>query len=85
MAILTIILQSFGYYKDGDFNVKGGYLYISIIYNFSVSLSLYALFLFYFATKELLQSYEPVLKFLVVKSVIFLSFWQGKHLIKVFN
>ncbi|TNN68071.1 Transmembrane protein 184B [Liparis tanakae] len=77
MAVITIILQAFGKYHDGDFNINGGYLYISIIYNFSVSLALYALFLFFFATSDLLRPYEPVLKFLTIKSVIFLSFWQG--------
>lgn len=60
-------------------SVASGYLYVTIIYNISVSLSLYALFLFYFATRELLVSYNPVLKFFMVKSVIFLSFWQGKN------
>lgn len=77
MACITILLQAFGKYHDGDFNVTGGYLYITIIYNFSVSLALYALFLFFFATSDLLRPYEPVLKFLTIKSVIFLSFWQG--------
>ncbi|XP_061604609.1 transmembrane protein 184B-like isoform X2 [Phyllopteryx taeniolatus] len=77
MAVITVILQAFGKYKDGDFNVASGYLYVTIIYNISVSLSLYALFLFYFATRELLVPYSPVLKFFMVKSVIFLSFWQG--------
>ncbi|XP_008328509.1 transmembrane protein 184B-like isoform X3 [Cynoglossus semilaevis] len=77
MAIITVILQAFGKYRDGDFNVASGYLYATIIYNISVSLSLYALFLFYFATRELLVPYSPVLKFIMVKSVIFLSFWQG--------
>uniref|UniRef100_A0A1A7WP36 Transmembrane protein 184B n=2 Tax=Iconisemion striatum TaxID=60296 RepID=A0A1A7WP36_9TELE len=77
MAIITVILQAYGKYKDGDFNVASGYLYVTIIYNISVSLSLYALFLFYFTTRELLSPYSPMLKFFVVKSVIFLSFWQG--------
>ncbi|XP_074696686.1 transmembrane protein 184A isoform X1 [Strix aluco] len=77
MAIVTIILQAFGKYHDGDFNVRSGYLYITIIYNFSVSLALYALFLFYFATMDLLRPFEPVLKFITIKAVIFLSFWQG--------
>jgi len=57
--------------------VKGGYLYITMVYNVSISLALYALFLFYHATKDLLRPYDPVLKFLAVKSIIFLSFWQG--------
>ncbi|XP_057276443.1 transmembrane protein 184B isoform X1 [Pezoporus wallicus] len=77
MAISTVILQAFGKYQDGDFDVTSGYLYVTIIYNISVSLALYALFLFYFATRELLSPYSPVLKFFMVKSVIFLSFWQG--------
>lgn len=54
-----------------------GYLYITMIYNVSVSLALYGLFLFYFSTKDLLTPFDPVLKFFTIKSVIFLSFWQG--------
>ncbi|XP_056379919.1 transmembrane protein 184B isoform X2 [Hyla sarda] len=77
MAAVTVILQAFGKYRDGDFNVASGYLYVAIVYNISVSLALYALFLFYFATRELLSPYSPLLKFFMVKSVIFLSFWQG--------
>lgn len=77
MALVTIILQAFGKYHDGDFNIHSGYLYVTLIYNVSVSLALYALFLFYFATRELLRPFEPVLKFLTIKAVIFLSFWQG--------
>ncbi|XP_059537545.1 transmembrane protein 184B isoform X2 [Myotis daubentonii] len=77
MAVSTVVLQAFGKYRDGDFDVASGYLYVTIIYNVSVSLALYALFLFYFATRELLSPYSPVLKFFMVKSVIFLSFWQG--------
>lgn len=57
--------------------MDGGYLYVTAIYNLSVSLALYGLFLFYFATRDLLIPFEPVLKFCTIKSVIFLSFWQG--------
>lgn len=77
MAALTIILHAFDKYHDGDFRPDGGYLYITIINNFSISLALYALFLFYFATKSMLKPYRPVIKFLTIKSVIFLTFWQG--------
>jgi len=62
-----------------------GYLYITIIYNISITLALYALFLFYIATKELLSAYDPKMKFLTVKSVIFLSFWQGKVAVSALN
>ncbi|KAF7275277.1 hypothetical protein GWI33_012019 [Rhynchophorus ferrugineus] len=77
MAFVIIFLQAFNHYHDGDWSPNGGYIYITIIYNISVSLALYGLFLFYFATRDLLTPFEPVLKFCTVKSVIFLSFWQG--------
>ncbi|XP_055339457.1 transmembrane protein 184B-like [Paramacrobiotus metropolitanus] len=77
MAIVTLILQGFGKYSDGDWSPTRGYLYITIIYNFSITLALYGLFLFYSATHDLLRPYKPLAKFVTVKSVIFLSFWQG--------
>ncbi|CAF0872754.1 unnamed protein product [Adineta steineri] len=77
MSIVILILQTFDKYKDGDFSATDGYLYITFIYNISVSVALYGLLLFYEATKHILAKYDPVLKFLTVKSVIFLTFWQG--------
>ena len=62
-----------------------GYLYITLIYNVSISLALYALYMFYYATKDLLRPFDPVLKFGTVKSVIFLSFWQGVCVTTVFK
>lgn len=80
MSVITLILQAFGKYRDGDWSMDGGYFYITMIYNVSVSLALYGLVLFYHATRDLLSPYDPVWKFFTIKSVIFLSFWQGKHL-----
>jgi len=77
MALVTLILQAFGKYHDGDFRMDGGYLYITIVYNISITLALYGLVLFYFATKQMLKPFDPLLKFFTVKSVIFLTFWQG--------
>uniref|UniRef100_A0A915E0U9 Transmembrane protein n=1 Tax=Ditylenchus dipsaci TaxID=166011 RepID=A0A915E0U9_9BILA len=77
MATLTLMLMIMGKYEDGNWSLDQGYIYITCVYNISVSLALYGLFLFYTATRDLLHPYSPVLKFLTVKSVIFLSFWQG--------
>lgn len=77
MSFIVIILQSKDLYRDGDWDPAKGYLYVTLIYNVSITLALYALFLFYFATRELLKPFDPVLKFFTIKSVIFLSFWQG--------
>ncbi|XP_004526769.1 transmembrane protein 184B isoform X2 [Ceratitis capitata] len=77
VAFIIIFLQAFGHYHDGDWSANGGYIYITVIYNISVTLALYGLYLFYFATRDLLTPFEPVLKFCTIKSIIFLSFWQG--------
>ena len=54
-----------------------GYLYVTIVYNISISVALMALVFFYTATQDLLVPYKPVLKFLTVKSVVFVSYWQS--------
>eukprot|EP00483_Globobulimina_turgida_P000171 UN00171 len=45
-------------------------------YNVSYTLALYGLFLFYVATKDEMNSFSPVRKFLAVKSVVFMTYWQ---------
>ena len=53
-------------------------MWLTIIYNITYTLALYALLLFYMGTHELLAPFNPLLKFTVVKSVVFLTFWQVK-------
>lgn len=53
------------------------YLWITIFYNLTYTVALYALLLFYLGTHELLAPFKPLLKFALVKAVIFLSYWQG--------
>eukprot|EP00731_Ephydatia_muelleri_P029306 Em0020g950a len=77
VATATIIMEAIGIFHEGSISFYHGYVYCAIVYNLSVTLALYGLALFYFATKSLLSKYNPVLKFLAVKSIIFLSFWQG--------
>lgn len=77
LAILTVALYATGNYAEGDWSVTGSYLWITIIYNITYTFALYALLLFYMGTHELLEPFRPLLKFVLVKSVIFLTFWQG--------
>lgn len=76
-ALLAIVLDQYDLYNDGVYDFKSGYLYLSVINNCSVSLSLYCLVLFYIATEERLKPFDPFYKFLTVKAVLFFSFWQG--------
>ncbi|EPS63594.1 hypothetical protein M569_11188, partial [Genlisea aurea] len=77
LVVATFILYSKGKYEDGNFNPKQSYLYFTIIYTISYSVALYALALFYIACKDLLRPFNPVPKFIIIKSVVFLTYWQG--------
>uniref|UniRef100_A0A2P2LCY4 Transmembrane protein 184A n=1 Tax=Rhizophora mucronata TaxID=61149 RepID=A0A2P2LCY4_RHIMU len=77
LVAVTLILYAKGKYTDGNFSPKQAYLYLTIIYTLSYSMALYALVLFYVACKDLLQPFNPVPKFIMIKSVVFLTYWQG--------
>uniref|UniRef100_A0A0A0LGL5 Uncharacterized protein n=1 Tax=Cucumis sativus TaxID=3659 RepID=A0A0A0LGL5_CUCSA len=77
LVAVTLILYAKGKYEDGNFNPKQSYLYLTIIYTISYTMALYALALFYVACKDLLQPFNPVPKFIIIKSVVFLTYWQG--------
>lgn len=76
-AILAIVFERYGVYHEGHFELSSGYLYLSAINNFSISLSLYCLVLFYMATEERLKPFNPFAKFLCIKAILFFSFWQA--------
>ncbi|KAI4349843.1 hypothetical protein L6164_010392 [Bauhinia variegata] len=77
LVAVTLILYAKGKYKDGNFSPNQSYLYLTIIYTVSYTMALYALALFYVACKDLLQPFNPVPKFIIIKSVVFLTYWQG--------
>ena len=77
MAALTLLLYAAGSYTDGDMSPTNGYFYLSILYNVCYTLALYGLMLFWIGASELLQPFNPLLKFVIVKTVVFLTFWQG--------
>jgi hypothetical protein len=78
LVIITFVLYAKGKYEDGNFSVNQSYLYITIIYTISYSMALFALALFYAACRDLLQPYNPAPKFIMIKSVGFLTYWQVK-------
>ncbi|XP_024967898.1 transmembrane protein 184B-like isoform X2 [Cynara cardunculus var. scolymus] len=77
LVALTFVFYAKGKYQDGNFSAKQSYLYITIIYTISYSMALYALALFYVACRDLLKPFNPVPKFIIIKSVVFLTYWQG--------
>ncbi|XP_055266417.1 transmembrane protein 184A isoform X2 [Moschus berezovskii] len=92
MAVVTIVLQAFGKYHDGDFKPTGA----SHTHGHTCSHERTHVLTEEHThacahvcpptwsharqcppTMELLRPFEPALKFLTIKAAIFLSFWQG--------
>lgn len=77
LAISTIAMKATGVYKEGYTSVDSGYLWSGIVYNLSITVSLYALALFWVCMSADLQPFRPMPKFLCIKGIIFASYWQG--------
>ncbi|XP_020242868.1 protein LAZ1 isoform X2 [Asparagus officinalis] len=76
-AISSVFLEAFGVYCEGEFKWNCGYPYMAVVLNFSQTWALYCLVQFYTATKDELAHIKPLAKFLVFKSIVFLTWWQG--------
>ncbi|KAL3659392.1 hypothetical protein V7S43_015663 [Phytophthora oleae] len=74
-AALSLLMLACGKYHTLAYQ-----LILAVVYNISYSLALYGLWIFYLATRHILQPFNPVLKFFAVKSVVFLTFWQNSLL-----
>ncbi|KAL4974793.1 organic solute transporter Ostalpha-domain-containing protein [Aspergillus desertorum] len=77
LAIVSIIMKATDTYKEGYLGLSSGYLWTGILYNISVTISLYSLALFWVCLHHDLAPFRPVPKFLCVKLIIFASYWQG--------
>ncbi|KAJ5899260.1 hypothetical protein N7495_004004 [Penicillium taxi] len=77
LAIVSIVMKATDTYQEGYLGLTSGYLWTGIIYNISVSISLYSLAMFWVCMYDDLLPFRPVPKFLCVKLIIFASYWQG--------
>eukprot|EP00930_Biecheleria_cincta_P016316 TRINITY_DN13318_c0_g1_i1.p1 TRINITY_DN13318_c0_g1~~TRINITY_DN13318_c0_g1_i1.p1 ORF type:complete len:444 (+),score=78.93 TRINITY_DN13318_c0_g1_i1:61-1392(+) len=74
VAVMSIVVYALGQLQNWYYQWT-----LFIIYNISYSVALYALYLIYWASheQEALQSKRPLLKFISVKMIVFLTFWQA--------
>ncbi|KIX05698.1 uncharacterized protein Z518_03670 [Rhinocladiella mackenziei CBS 650.93] len=77
LSVATIILKLTGTYQEGYIGLTSGYFWIGLLYNISVTLSLYSLAMFWVCTHQDLKPFRPMPKFLCIKLIIFASYWQG--------
>jgi len=77
MAVTAAALNFYGLYGEGQFTANVGYPYIAAINSVSVMIALYYLVEFYQLFQLELKPHAPLPKFLVIKGVIFFTFWQS--------
>ncbi|KAK9806277.1 hypothetical protein WJX72_008269 [[Myrmecia] bisecta] len=77
MTLVGFLTEIFGKFCDGQLRFDCAYIYTAIVNNASQIWALYCLVLFYKATREELQPIRPLSKFVVIKAVIFFSYWQS--------
>jgi len=83
VTIISVILLAIGIYADGEWRADRGWLWITIINNLSVTVSLYFLVLFYQAAKSDIKPYNPLIKFGVIKGIVFFCYWQSVVLMAI--
>ncbi|CAJ1380839.1 unnamed protein product, partial [Effrenium voratum] len=74
VAVISIVVYACGQLHNWYYQWT-----LFVIYNISYSVALYALYLIYWSSheQEALQSKRPLLKFVSVKMIVFLTFWQA--------
>lgn len=77
LAVATIVMKATGTYQEGYIGLKSGYFWSGLVYNISITVSLYSLAMFWVCMSEDLQPFRPMPKFLCIKGIIFASYWQG--------
>ncbi|CAF0988451.1 unnamed protein product [Adineta steineri] len=75
-SAIAVVLNLSNVYDNGEWDFTKGYPYITIIVNFSQTAALYFLIAFYENTKEALQPFKPLPKFIAIKLIVFFIFWQ---------
>ena len=79
---LAFAAEANGVYGDGQItNFWVAFPYLALVNNVSQAWAMYCLILFYRATFEELAPIRPFYKFLTVKAVVFVSFWQGQAIL----
>lgn len=76
-TLLTFLLHSWGLLHEGNLSPAHAFFWLSLTNGLSQLWALYCLVTLYKACYEDLVGIKPFLKFACIKSVIFLTYWQG--------
>ena len=62
---------------DGELGYQNAYTYLTFIVSVAQMYALYCLWMFYHATQVPLAEIKPGAKFISIKAIVFLTYWQG--------
>ncbi|KAG2484774.1 hypothetical protein HYH03_016428 [Edaphochlamys debaryana] len=74
---LAFITDIFDKYGEGQINFKKSYIYLATVTSSSQLWALYCLIMLYTAMHAELAPIRPLSKFICIKAVVFVTFWQG--------
>lgn len=77
MTAVSVVANIGGVYCDGAFKADCAYPYVAFVNNCTQMYALYCLVLLYDATHRELSPIRPLPKFIAIKAVVFLTFWQS--------
>eukprot|EP01059_Diplonema_ambulator_P002548 TRINITY_DN1216_c0_g1_i2.p1 TRINITY_DN1216_c0_g1~~TRINITY_DN1216_c0_g1_i2.p1 ORF type:complete len:451 (+),score=171.28 TRINITY_DN1216_c0_g1_i2:104-1456(+) len=78
IALIAVICKAAGKYDEEDmFDYSDSYPWLLLFENISVTIAFTCLFYFYLASKYAIHEHNPTGKFIAIKIVVFLCFWQG--------
>uniref|UniRef100_A0A0G4GZI5 Transmembrane protein n=1 Tax=Chromera velia CCMP2878 TaxID=1169474 RepID=A0A0G4GZI5_9ALVE len=76
-SFVAFFFRCLGAYTDGSFSPDDAYLWLWMLQSASISVSMNALVFFYLVTQDLIQPFQPLLKFVCIKFVVVVPYWQN--------
>ncbi|CDR98805.1 hypothetical protein, partial [Sporisorium scitamineum] len=75
-TFVAVGTQYFGYYCLHSWMPWFTHVWCALFISLSVTVAMYCLIQLYMPVRKLVDPYKPVLKFLSIKTIVFLTFWQ---------
>lgn len=77
ISVASIVTQYYNVYCSSSYSYKYAYVYLVSVDTVSITVALYGLILFYVLTREELRGRRPLAKFLCIKLIVMVTFYQS--------